>query len=70
MRIGDEVRVLVESLEDGVVEGRAEQQGPEVDGSTQVIGDVDSIRVGDVVTATVVATEGVDLVARTEGASA
>src|SRR3954464_8670540 len=32
-RIGEQVVVLVESVEDGVVEGRAAHQGPEVDGS-------------------------------------
>ena len=32
-RIGEQVEVLVESVEDGRVEGRAAHQGPEVDGS-------------------------------------
>jgi ribosomal protein S12 methylthiotransferase RimO len=62
-RIGETVSVLVESLTDGVVEGRAEHQGPEVDGTTVVEGDT-GLRVGEVVTAEVVATDGVDLVAR------
>jgi tRNA A37 methylthiotransferase MiaB len=62
-RIGETVSVLVESLTDGVVEGRAEHQGPEVDGTTVVEGDT-GLRVGDLVTAEVVATDGVDLVAR------
>ncbi|WP_235735166.1 30S ribosomal protein S12 methylthiotransferase RimO [Nocardioides alcanivorans] len=62
-RIGDRVSVLVESLDDGVVEGRAEQQGPEVDGCTRIEGDVAALRIGDIVEATVIATEGVDLVA-------
>ena len=37
-RIGDEVAVLVERVEDGEVEGRVEHQGPEVDGTTTVGG--------------------------------
>ena len=37
-RIGERVVVLVESTEDGVVEGRAAHQGPEVDGSTVLHG--------------------------------
>ncbi len=61
-RIGEPVRVLVESLAGGVVEGRAACQGPEVDGSTTLLG-ADRARVGDMIDATVVAAEGVDLVA-------
>ncbi|PUA79178.1 30S ribosomal protein S12 methylthiotransferase RimO [Nocardioides currus] len=61
-RIGETVTVLVESVENGVVEGRAEHQGPEVDGTT-TLEDVEP-RVGDLVEAEVVATDGVDLVAR------
>ena len=67
-RIGEQVRVLVESLDDTVpgercVEGRAACQGPEVDGTTELVGAVAELRVGDFVNAVVVATEGVDLVA-------
>jgi ribosomal protein S12 methylthiotransferase RimO len=61
-RIGEEVEVLVESLEDGEVVGRAAHQGPEVDGSTSLVGVTP--RVGDLVRAVVVETEGVDLVAK------
>lgn len=61
-RIGERVRVLVESVSDGVVEGRADHQGPEVDGTTVVVG-ATGARVGDLLTATVTATDGVDLVA-------
>lgn len=61
-RIGSVVEVLVESVDaDGVV-GRAAHQAPEVDGSTRLSGELDC-GVGDLVRATVVATEGVDLVA-------
>ncbi|CUR55720.1 Ribosomal protein S12 methylthiotransferase rimO [metagenome] len=61
-RIGERVSVLVESLADGVVEGRAEQQGPEVDGTTTLLGAGGAV-VGDVVEAVVTGTDGVDLVA-------
>ncbi|MDT7572757.1 MAG: ribosomal protein methylthiotransferase [Actinomycetota bacterium] len=56
-RIGEVVDVLIEGA-DG--EGRAAHQAPDVDGTTLVRGDV---RVGDLVRAVVVASEGVDLVA-------
>jgi len=66
-RVGETVEVLVESVSgssDGVVaEGRAEHQQPEVDGSCVVHpADLGGLRVGDLVRATVVGTEGVDLV--------
>ncbi len=69
-RIGDTVSVLVESVADGVAEGRAHLQGPEVDGTTTLEDLPDGIRVGDLVIAEVIGTDGVDLVARaTEGAA-
>ena len=61
-RIGERVDVLVERVDDGEVEGRAEHQGPEVDGVTTLLG-TRTARVGDLVSAVVVASEGVDLVA-------
>ena len=61
-RIGATVHVLVESLTDGVVEGRAEHQAPEVDGTTTLRGCADA-EIGAMVTARVVSAEGVDLVA-------
>jgi ribosomal protein S12 methylthiotransferase len=64
-RVGELVDVLVESVEDGpdgrAVEGRADHQGPEVDGTTRLPSG--SYAVGDLVPATVVASEGADLVA-------
>ncbi|MEI2732520.1 MAG: 30S ribosomal protein S12 methylthiotransferase RimO [Dermatophilaceae bacterium] len=63
-RIGEPVDVLVEHLDSaqGVVLGRAGQQGPDVDGETQLhLSDLVGVRVGDVVAATVVDSEGVDL---------
>ncbi|WP_145723857.1 radical SAM protein, partial [Nocardioides sp. J9] len=70
-RIGTTVEVLVEEVDpdgtgDGTVEGRAAQQGPEVDGTTRVLGAPDA-RVGDILTALVVASDGVDLIAEPAG---
>ena len=68
-RIGERVDVLVESLEpgaDGLAEGRAAHQGPEVDGSTTLRGVPAGAGVGDMISARVVASEGVDLVAELE----
>ncbi|MFG1812988.1 radical SAM protein [Kribbella sp. NPDC049174] len=70
-RIGELLEVLVESIDaagaDGVegatAEGRAAHQGPEVDGSTSVTGLPDGVRVGDLVSAKVVGSDGVDLIA-------
>jgi ribosomal protein S12 methylthiotransferase RimO len=60
-RIGDELEVLVESVTDGVAEGRAAHQGPDVDGTTTLTGA--DVAIGDLVRAEVVGTDGVDLVA-------
>jgi tRNA A37 methylthiotransferase MiaB len=60
-RVGERVAVLVESVDDGVPEGRADHQGPEVDGTTHLTHG--SYAVGDLVPAWVVASEGADLVA-------
>ncbi|WP_319804678.1 30S ribosomal protein S12 methylthiotransferase RimO [Nocardioides malaquae] len=64
-RVGECVQVLVEHVEDGVVEGRAQHQGPEVDGTTELLGG-EVLAVGDLVWAEVVESQGVDLVARVE----
>ena len=64
-RVGERVRVLVESIEDGVAVGRAEHQGPEVDGTTSFAHGAHH-RVGDLVWGRVIGTEGVDLMAREE----
>ncbi|GGQ83303.1 30S ribosomal protein S12 methylthiotransferase RimO [Kitasatospora griseola] len=61
-RVGSEVTVLVESIEDGVIEGRAAHQAPETDGLTTLLG-ADDAEIGQFYRATVVGTEGVDLVA-------
>ncbi|MGO4955655.1 30S ribosomal protein S12 methylthiotransferase RimO [Luteococcus sp. Sow4_B9] len=66
-RIGERVQVLVEQVssedEDGVV-GRAQHQGPEVDGTTRLL-DCE-VAVGSLVDAVVVGSEGIDLVARVQ----
>jgi ribosomal protein S12 methylthiotransferase RimO len=62
-RVGEAVRVLVEHLDGDAAEGCGEHQGPEVDGTTTLVGVGRTLRVGDVVDAVVVASEGVDLVA-------
>lgn len=64
-RVGTEVSVLVEAVDGDVATGRAEHQAPEVDGETTVHGA--GLRVGDLVLAKVVASQGVDLVAETLG---
>ena len=65
-RLGTEVEVLVEQL-DGEVSGRAAHQGPDVDGVTRLIGSLDGIVIGSLVTATVHDSDGVDLVATVSG---
>ncbi|MBA2773200.1 MAG: radical SAM protein [Nocardioidaceae bacterium] len=62
-RIGERLDVLLESVAGDQGEGRPACQGPEVDGSTTVRELPGDARVGDLVSAVVVATSGVDLVA-------
>jgi ribosomal protein S12 methylthiotransferase len=67
-RLDSVVEVLVDSVVPGEVEGRAEHQAPEVDGSTTLVPgesavDLDALRPGDLVRARVTGTEGVDLIA-------
>ncbi|MEO9200157.1 MAG: 30S ribosomal protein S12 methylthiotransferase RimO [Antricoccus sp.] len=63
-RIGERVDVLVEQIGPDFCEGRAEHQGPEVDGSTMLEGfDLATIAVGDILRAEVIATDGIDLIA-------
>lgn len=62
-RIGQTVSVIVDNVDDDGVDGRAAHQAPEVDGSTALIGDVDGLKPGDLVSAVVVDSIGVDLVA-------
>ena len=60
-RLGEPVRVLVEEAGSASI-GRAAHQGPEVDGTVRVL-DAGPVRIGEFVDATVVDSEGVDLVA-------
>lgn len=53
----------VASVSGQSAEGRAAHQGPEVDGITTLTGLPDGVRVGDLVSAKVVASDGVDLIA-------
>jgi ribosomal protein S12 methylthiotransferase len=62
-RIGESVRVLVESIDDGVISGRAAHQGPD-DGACQLSGAhqiLDGLSIGDWVDGEVVESAGVDL---------
>ena len=62
-RIGETVEILVESVDGDTAEGRAAHQGPEVDGSTTLTKLPPGLAVADLVTAKVVGSEGVDLIA-------
>ena len=61
MRIGEQVRVLIEDADEQ--EGRAEHQGPDVDGST-FVKSRNKYRVGEYVDAIVSDVSGVDLIAQ------
>ena len=62
-RIGETAEVIIEErLGDGLFEGRAAHQAPEVDGTTTVQAGTD-LTPGQLVRATVVSSDGVDLVA-------
>ena len=75
-RVGEQVEVLVEAVSDGpdglVVEGRSAHQAPEVDGSTLLVDgglDLATLRVGALVAAEVVGSDGVDLIAVPRGSA-
>jgi MiaB/RimO family radical SAM methylthiotransferase len=61
-RYGETLSVLVEHRDGDSAEGRALHQAPEVDGTTTLL-QAGGARVGDVVEAVVVGSEGVDLLA-------
>ena len=65
-RIGERVEVLVESIDEDGPEGRAAHQGPEVNGTTRIVG-ASTATIGSIVPAVVVDSDGVDIVARAEG---
>ena len=67
-RLGSTVEVLIDTVGDDEIEGRAAHQAPEVDGSTTLVAgdqgvDLAALRPGDLVRARVTGTEGVDLIA-------
>ena len=64
-RVGDHVRLLVEET-GAQVSARAEHQGPQTDGTTSVSGMTTPPPIGAILGATVVASDGVDLVAAVE----
>jgi MiaB/RimO family radical SAM methylthiotransferase len=66
-RVGEPIEVLLESVLDATGEGRADSQGPDVDGSTMVTGLSAGAEVGDIVPAVVTGSTGVDLLARVVG---
>ena len=68
-RIGQRVRVLIESIDDDEITGRAAHQGPD-DGWSTIVGSREQLRslsVGDWVDGEVVESEGVDLWVRIGG---
>jgi hypothetical protein len=60
-RVGDAVDVLVDGNDGTETVGRAEHQGPEVDGEC-ILTDQGSLVLGDLVRCRVIAAKGVDLV--------
>jgi MiaB/RimO family radical SAM methylthiotransferase len=67
-RVGEHLRVVVEDLDDGIAIGRADHQGPEVDGVVRLTGQASvGASVGHWLDAVVVESEGVDLVASLAG---
>ncbi|WP_243837786.1 30S ribosomal protein S12 methylthiotransferase RimO [Cumulibacter soli] len=62
-RVGDRMTVLIEEINEDGAEGRADHQGPEVDGTVLVPEPGDrAITVGDLVPVRAIASEGVDLI--------
>ncbi len=66
-RCGETVEVLLEAVTGTVAEGRSAAQGPDVDGSTTVSGLTGGEAVGELVTAFVTGSAGVDLHAAAQG---
>jgi ribosomal protein S12 methylthiotransferase len=66
-RIGTRVEILIEELDGDEAVGRAAHQGPDVDGVVR-LSDADGLRRGAIVPGFVTATDGVDLIAKPNGA--
>jgi tRNA A37 methylthiotransferase MiaB len=62
-RLGETVDVLIEAVSGTTAEGRPDCQGPDVDGLTSVVDLPPGAAVGDLVSARVTASSGVDLIA-------
>ena len=62
-RLGEVVDVLLDQVTGGTGEGRPDCQGPDVDGSTTVVGLPATTTAGDIVRARVTGSSGVDLIA-------
>ena len=69
-RMGEQLRVLIEGRDEetGTMLGRAEHQGPEVDGVVRVETET-PLEIGWLIDATVIAADGVDLIARPDPAT-
>jgi ribosomal protein S12 methylthiotransferase len=65
-RVGSAIDVLVEQIGDEYV-GRGAHQGPDVDGVTRLVGDLDEVRIGSLISAIVTGSDGVDIVAEANG---
>ncbi len=65
-RIGEVSSVIVESVQDGHIEGRSAHQGPEDALTVWDLEDADAatVKVGDVIEVEFVAVDGVDLIGR------
>ncbi len=63
-RVGDHVEVMVDAVDDDVVVGRAAHQGPDVDSTTCLVGDLADLRPGSFCAAVVIASDGADQTGR------
>ncbi|HOA88030.1 MAG TPA: 30S ribosomal protein S12 methylthiotransferase RimO [Propioniciclava tarda] len=65
-RMGERVQVLIEGRDERGAVGRAEHQGPEVDGSVSIEDAAGRLAVGELVWGRVTATDGADLIVERE----
>jgi ribosomal protein S12 methylthiotransferase len=66
-QVGRVLEVLIEADEGEVMVGRSYREAPETDGEVRITGDLRAVQVGDLLTCSVVGTDGVDLLAATDG---
>ncbi|MEO7261138.1 MAG: 30S ribosomal protein S12 methylthiotransferase RimO [Jatrophihabitantaceae bacterium] len=62
-RLGESIEVLIESVEDAEVTGRAAHQAPETDGAVRLVGELAGLRKGQFARAVVTGNDGADLIA-------